>query len=145
MIESENQEATGATMARYVYCIIPGEVGDWQLRGLDGQLVRAICAAGLTALVHDCPAEPYQGDEDKVKAWVLAHSDVVDAAWECSGRVLPMSFDTIIRSGDGLDADEQVRQWPMALPPEAQALEIMVIGPLKPRASRTIRPWTCAW
>ena len=108
MIEPENR---AATVARYVCCVVPGEVGDWQLRGLDGQPVRVICAAGLTALVHDCPAEPYQGDEERVKSWVLAHSDVVDAAWEHSGVVLPMSFDTIIRPGDGLDADEQVRRW----------------------------------
>jgi len=111
VIEPENRAATAASVARYVYCVLRGEVGDWQLRGLDGQPVRAICAAGLTALVHDCPAEPYQGDEDRVKSWVLAQSDVVDAAWECSGAVLPMGFDTIIRSGDGLDADEQVRRW----------------------------------
>jgi hypothetical protein len=110
-IEPENRAATAAPVARYVYCVVPGEVGDWQLRGLDGQPVRAIRGGGLTALVHDCPAEPYQGDEDRVKAWVLAHSDVVDAAWEHSGAVLPMSFDTIIRPGDGLDADEQVRRW----------------------------------
>jgi hypothetical protein len=111
VIEPENRAATAAPVARYVYCVVPGEVGDWQLRGLDGQPVRAIRGGGLTALVHDCPAEPYQGDEDRVKAWVLAHSDVVDAAWEHSGAVLPMSFDTIIRPGDGLDADEQVKRW----------------------------------
>jgi hypothetical protein len=73
--------------------------------------VRAIRAAGLTALVHDCPAEPYQSDDEAVKAWVLAHSDVVDAAWERSGAVLPMSFDTIVRASGELDADEQVRRW----------------------------------
>ena len=50
MIESENRVATGAPVARYVYCIVPGEVRDWQLRGLDGQPVRAICAAGLVLL-----------------------------------------------------------------------------------------------
>ena len=54
----------------------------WQLRGLDGQLVRAIRGGELTALVHDCPAEPYQGDEDRVKAWVLAHR----SSRPCAGR-----------------------------------------------------------
>ena len=33
----------------------------------------------------------------------------------------------------------------MALLPEAQAFEMMVIGPLKPSASKTIRAWTCGW
>jgi hypothetical protein len=36
---------------------------------------------------------------------------VVDAAWERSGTVLPLAFDTIVRPGDGLDADERVMQW----------------------------------
>ncbi len=99
-------------VARYVYCVVLGEVGDWELRGLDERPVRAICAAGITALVHDCPAVPYQGDDaERVKVWVLAHSDVVDAAWERTGTVLPMSFDRIVRPGDGLDADEQVARW----------------------------------
>ena len=108
----EDGGATQALVARYVYCVVLGEIVDWELRGLDEQPVRAICAAGLTALVHDCPAVPYQGDDvERVKVWVLAHSDVVDAAWERTGTVLPMSFDRIVRPGDGLDADEQVARW----------------------------------
>ncbi|MBE3110306.1 MAG: GvpL/GvpF family gas vesicle protein [Acidobacteria bacterium] len=111
MVESESRTAEGAAGARYVYCVLSGEARDWQLRGLDGKPVRAVCAAGLTALVHDCPPEPYQGDDERVKSWVLAHSDVVDAAWERSGTVLPLGFDTIVRPGDGLDADERVMRW----------------------------------
>ena len=108
----EDAAATQALVARYVYCVVLGEVGDWELRGLDERPVRAICAAGLTALVHDCPAAPYQGDDDeRVKVWVLAHGDVVDAAWERTGTVLPMSFDRIVRPDAGVDADEQVARW----------------------------------
>jgi hypothetical protein len=107
----EDAAATQDLVARYVYCVVLGEVGDWELHGLDERPVRAICAAGLTALVHDCPAAPYQGDDERVKAWVVAHSDVVDAAWERTGTVLPMSFDRIVRPADGLDADEQVARW----------------------------------
>jgi hypothetical protein len=104
--------ATQDLVARYVYCVVLGEIPDWELRGLDERPVRPICAAGLTALVHDCPAVPYQGDDaERVKVWVLAHSDVVDAAWERAGTVLPMSFDRIVRPGDGVDADEQVAGW----------------------------------
>ncbi len=108
----EDAAATQALVARYVYCVVPGEVRDWDVHGLDERPVRAICAAGLTALVHDCPATPYQGDdEERVKVWVLAHGDVVDAAWERTGTVLPMSFDRIVKPGDGLDGDEQVGRW----------------------------------
>jgi hypothetical protein len=112
MIESEIRTTAGAAVARYVYCVLSDQAHDWQLRGLDGQPVRAVCAAGLTALVHDCPPEHYQGEDERVKACVLAHSDVVDAAWERSGTVLPMAFDTIVRPGDGLDdADERLQHW----------------------------------
>lgn len=107
----ESETASQAPVARYVYCVVLGEIDNWQLPGLDGRPVRAVCAAGLTALVHDCPAEPYQSEDERVKAWVLAHSDVVDAAWERTGTVLPMSFDRIVRPGEGVDADEQVRRW----------------------------------
>ena len=108
----EDAAATQALVARYVYCVVLGEVRDWDVRGLDERPVRAICAAGLTALVHDCPAAPYQGDDgERVKVWVLAHGDVVDAAWERTGTVLPMSFDRIVKPGDGLDGDEQVGRW----------------------------------
>ncbi len=100
-----------ADVGRYVYCVLSGETRDWSLRGLDGKPVRAICAAGMTALVHDCLPEPCQGDDEKVKSWVLAHSDVVDAAWERSGTVLPLAFDTIIRPGDGMEGDMRVEQW----------------------------------
>ena len=108
----EDAVATQDLVARYVYCVVLGEVGDWELRGLDERPVRGISAAGLTALVHDCPAAPYQGDdEERVKVWVLAHGDVVDAAWERTGTVLPMSFDRIVRPEAGVDADAQVARW----------------------------------
>ncbi len=103
--------APEALVARYVYCVLPGEVGDWTLHGLNERPVRAICAAGLTALTHDCPAAPYVGDDERVKAWVLAHGDVVDAAWQRMGTVLPMSFDRIILPDAGVGADEQVARW----------------------------------
>ncbi|HWR11671.1 MAG TPA: GvpL/GvpF family gas vesicle protein [Rectinemataceae bacterium] len=111
MMESMKEAKPDAEVGRYVYCVLSGEVRDWQLQGLDGKPVRAVCAAGMTALVHDCLLEPSQGDDEKVKSWVLAHSDVVDAAWERSGTVLPLAFDTIIRPGDGLEGDMRVMQW----------------------------------
>ena len=47
--------APEALVARYVYCVLPGEVGDWTLHGLNERPVRAICAAGLTALTQSSP------------------------------------------------------------------------------------------
>jgi hypothetical protein len=111
MTETLNEGKPDAEVGRYVYCVMSGELRNWQLAGLDGKPVRAICAGEMTALVHDCLPEACQGDDEKVKSWVLAHSDVVDAAWERSGTVLPLAFDTIIRPGDGMDGDMRVMQW----------------------------------
>lgn len=100
------------TPGRYVYCIVT-DVGrkDWGEIGLDGQAVYAIAYQDISALVHDCPLEPYQGDDETVKEWVWTHSQVVDAAWAAAGSVLPMSFDCIIRPVQGRTAEETVAAW----------------------------------
>ena len=65
----------------------------------------------ICALVHDCPTEPYQGDEVTVKGWVWTHGEVIDAAWAQTGSVLPMTFDCIVRPVDGHSAGEAVEAW----------------------------------
>lgn len=99
-------------LGRYVYCIIPstGRV-EWGAIGLDGQRVYAITHQAISALVHDCPTEPYQGDDVTVKDWVWTHGQVVDAAWAEAGSVLPMTFDCIIRPAEGHTPDETVAAW----------------------------------
>ena len=83
--------------ARYVYCILP-DIGqdDWGAIGLDGAHVYTIGNQDICALVHDCPAEPYQGDDATVKEWVWTHGAVIDAAWAQTDSVLPMTFDCIV-------------------------------------------------
>lgn len=95
---------------RYLYCIMP-DTGKkhWGEIGLDGQAVYIIPYKDIGALVHDCHLEPYQGDDETV--WVWTHSQVVDAAWEAAGSVLPMTFDCIIRPAEGRTADETVVAW----------------------------------
>jgi hypothetical protein len=46
-----------------------------------------------------------------VKAWVLKHQKVIDAAWEKWGTALPLGFDTIIRAEEGSDAEQNTRNW----------------------------------
>ena len=97
---------------RYVYCIIPGTgKQDWEIAGVDGQPVYAIPFQDIAALVHDCPLEPYQGDDATVKDWVWTHGQVVDAAWTAAGSVLPMTFDCIIRPAGDHSAGETVLAW----------------------------------
>ncbi len=97
---------------RYVYCIMP-DTGkkQWGEIGLDGQAVYIIPYKDISALVHDCPLEPYQGDDETVKEWVWAHSQVVDAAWAEAGSILPMTFDCIIRPAEGRTVEETIVAW----------------------------------
>lgn len=97
---------------RYVYCIMP-DTGKkrWGEIGLDGQAVYTISYQDISALVHDCPLEPYQGDDETVKEWVWTHSQVVDAAWAEAGSILPMTFDCIIRPAEGQMVEETVVAW----------------------------------
>ena len=118
-----NTEEGGAP-ARYIYGVIPRiDQEDFGSIGIGGNRVYTIPSQDICAVVHDCPPEPYQGDEETVKGWVATHGDVVDAIWEAAGSVLPMSFDVIIRPEEeqrpepaeghveGGNADDNVRRW----------------------------------
>ncbi len=106
-----NTEERGAP-ARYVYGVIPRiDKEDFGPIGLGGSRVYGISYQDICAVVHDCLPEPYQGDEEAMKGWVATHGDVVDAAWEVAGAVLPMSFDVIIKPDEERSADDNVRRW----------------------------------
>ncbi|MBL7183147.1 MAG: GvpL/GvpF family gas vesicle protein [Anaerolineae bacterium] len=97
---------------RYVYCIMPDTgKAEWGEIGVDGQAVYTIPYKDISALVHDCPLEPYQGDDETVKEWVWTHSQVVDAAWAEADSVLPMTFDCIISPAEGRTVEETVVAW----------------------------------
>jgi hypothetical protein len=99
---------------RYVYGITAGgrEVRLGPI-GIDGSEVYTITYQDLGALVHCCPAEPYQSlDDEKVKGWVKSHQGVLDIARKQFEIIIPMGFDTIIKSGDDSISPEQVvRDW----------------------------------
>jgi hypothetical protein len=99
-------------LARYVYCILPGGVPHtWGAIGLGGAPVYTIPYRDICALVHNCPAAPYAGDDATVKELVWTHGEVIDAAWEVAGSVLPMTFDCIVRPTGGHTADATVAAW----------------------------------
>jgi len=103
--------ATGE--GRYLYCVADsGEQVSLGPVGIDGSKVYTIPCRDICAVVHECPAEPYQStDREEVNWWVLAHQKVVDEAWERWGTVLPLGFDTIVMDKDGVGAEENVRSW----------------------------------
>ena len=101
------------TEALYVYGIVPGlyEANLGPI-GLDMSEVRTIPSVRITAVVHECPARPYQSnDQAIVEKWVAAHHRVVETAWERFGGVLPMSFDMLVRGNDHASAREGLIKW----------------------------------
>ncbi len=110
--------------AHYLYCVTDSsaEISLGEI-GLGGNLVYTIPAAKLSAVVHDCPPEPYDSDDsEEVKGWVRSHQNVLDRVLEKTrfSGVIPASFDTILQPGEDRTATENVRYW---LKSEAEALE----------------------
>ena len=104
-----------STTGLYVYAIIPDEglsISDLPT-GINGQDLRLVESEGLAAIVHDSAAEPYQGPDSEVKQWILEHSDVVDAAWQHLGTILPMTFNVIVAPGDDPEQppEHRLRAW----------------------------------
>jgi hypothetical protein len=99
---------------RYVYGVAAGGKG---VRlgpiGLESNEVYAIPYQDLCAIVHDCPVEAYQSQDDEiVKGWVRTHQAVLDQAKERFGTVLPLGFDTILKPKEGANSPDQVvREW----------------------------------
>jgi vacuolar-type H+-ATPase subunit H len=106
-------EALVKEEARYIYCVADaGEIVSLGKFGIEGQEVYTVTHRDICAVVHDCLAQPYQSDDQEVvKAWVMTHQKVVDAAWERWGTVLPLSFDTIIKEEAETNAEQNVKGW----------------------------------
>lgn len=98
----------------YLYCVVPdGDCGRAELGeiGLDSKPVYTISEGGLRAVVHECPARPYENsDTAVVSAWVMAHHGVVERAWQRWGAALPLSFNTVVRPGQ-INAEQSLRGW----------------------------------
>lgn len=104
----------GKLMGRYVYGIAAGSTELFLgAIGLDGSEVYTISYKDLSAIVHDCPCEPYQSqDEEVVKSWALSHQQVLDEAKNQLGTIIPMGFDVILQPKDEItSSDDMVRNW----------------------------------
>jgi len=97
----------------YLYCVAdsPERVSLGRI-GLESVEVYTVPRQEICAVVHQCPAEPYQSrDQEVVKGWVLTHQRVVEAAWGRWGTVLPSTFDTIFQCKDDEDMEQTVNEW----------------------------------
>jgi len=110
---SDKAEVMATGGGRYLYCVADsGEQLSLGPIGIDGSNVHTIPYLDICAVVHECPAEPYNStDREAVNSWVLAHQKVVDEAWESWGTVLPLGFDTIVMDKDSIGSEENVRNW----------------------------------
>jgi ribosomal protein L12E/L44/L45/RPP1/RPP2/predicted transcriptional regulator len=99
---------------RYVYGIAGGKrtVRLGQI-GIEDNEVYSIPYQDLSAIVHNCPPEPYQSQNDEtVKRWVRAHQNVLDEAKKVFGTIIPLGFDTILQPRDHTASPDQVvRDW----------------------------------
>lgn len=98
---------------RYIYCLV--ECSEKTILGnigIDRSEVYTIPYEEISAVVHNCPAEPYKSDDQQIMTdWVLSHQHVIDTAWEKFGSVLPLGFDTIIQQKDGADSETNTKKW----------------------------------
>lgn len=97
----------------YVYAIIPAEAKTENKlgTGIDAERLRVVTGGSVAAVVHASETEPYQGPDSHVERWILEHSQVVDAAWEAAGTVLPVSFNVIVNPGESETAENRLTQW----------------------------------
>jgi len=113
--EARVEEAElGALKGRYVYGVAPtGRRVTLGQIGIEGSEVYTIRYKDLCAVVHNCPTEPYQSDnEEVVKDWAKTHQKVLDEAKERFGTLIPLGFDVIIQPKDDTTSSEQmVKDW----------------------------------
>jgi hypothetical protein len=80
--------------------------------GIEGSEVYTIPYKELSAIVHNCPLEPYKSDDEEVvKGWVKTHQHVLDVAEEKFGTLIPFSLDMIIKPEDNATAEEAMKKW----------------------------------
>jgi len=93
---------------RYIYCVAEGgEELSLGGIGIEGTRVYTVAFNGLSAVVHNAPADlPDCRNREKVIDWVVAHQEVVDMAWHMFGTVIPIRFHTVIKEGT-----EGVKGW----------------------------------
>jgi hypothetical protein len=99
--------------ARYLYCVADSSVQSGLGKiGLAGKEVYTIPFLDLCAVVHNCPSEPYKSENSEtVRNWVVTHEKVVEIAWGKFGTVLPVGFDTIIKSEEDISPEENIKNW----------------------------------
>ena len=99
--------------ALYLYGIIISHNKNWKEHGIKRNNIFLINEGKFSAIVHKCDEKPYNSaDPVEVRDLILAHNNVLDKAMKDFGAVIPLSFNTIIKtSKSGKTAEENLRNW----------------------------------
>jgi hypothetical protein len=111
--DRKDAEPTVLTQGLYLYCIADGgQKANLGKIGIDENEVYIIPYKDIGAVVHTCLPEPYKSENTAmVTEWVLAHQKVVETAWKKFGTVLPLGFDTIVKGGESVNAEQNLMKW----------------------------------
>ena len=97
--------------ALYIYGIIRTNK-NWKEQGIKESNVFFINEGNFSAIVHECEEKPYNSTNPvEVKDLILAHNRILDKAMENFDAVIPLSFNTIIKTSEEKTAEENLRNW----------------------------------
>jgi len=84
--------------ALYLYGIIRTNK-NWEEHGIKESNVFLINEGNFSAIVHRCKEKPYNSANPiEVRDLILAHNNILDKAMKDFGAVIPLSFNTIIKT-----------------------------------------------
>jgi len=99
------------TNALYIYGIISSCNKNWKEHGIKENNVLLINERDFSAIVHRCEEKPYNSaNPAEIKDLILAHNKILDKAMGNFDAVIPLSFNTIIKSTEKT-AEENLRDW----------------------------------
>jgi len=97
--------------ALYIYGIIKTSK-NWKEHGIKGNNVFLINGRDFSAIAHRCEEKPYISNNPiEVKDLILAHNNILDKAMKNFDAVIPLSFNTIIKTSEEKTAEENLRIW----------------------------------
>ncbi len=97
--------------ALYIYGIIRTNK-DWKEYGIKESNVFLINEGNFSAIAHSCEEKPYNSaNTAEIKDLIFAHNRILDKAIENFDAVIPLSFNTIIKTSEEKTAEENLKSW----------------------------------
>jgi len=104
---TSNTQTDGMNGGRYLYCLVKSDKneydtpGELDTAGIEDEPVSLITGDNEFGAVVHTRNSPYDSaDLTKLREWLLAHQQVVEAAGERFGTPLPVRFDTVLNGDD---------------------------------------------